>query len=394
MSNGTSGFAGLPHSTLHQKRIGSLDEQASAFQTRTAEIPLVLVPRWPTFFHFFLNFLALTSISPTSAMSAVPAMAAMYGVLLFWTVADNAPTYNVPTSDNVMVNVNLGPDFNGARAFVYKLGPQRLDELLSSKVVNDLREEFAGDMLDSLRAVLNTYGVQVMNVKITDVELPSALQQRLERTTAYKTKIEEHEKAHENRLTVIKDNAEQEMTTLRQTNLRRLQELNAEIQRFEIEMREMEELARGKANVDETNARAEAEVRITRARGSEEAAKIDAQKEAEARVRRAEIDAEASKSRAEKEAEVAILKSQAALVSASNKAKGMVAEAEAEMKAVEGLAEKRRFELEWKRLEVKAAQNAKVMKLMASKGRKLISGEAGAKLMQELTPTSGTGFAG
>ena len=41
-------------------------------------------------------------------MSAVPAMAAMYGVLLFWTVADNAPTYNVPTSDNVMVNVNLG----------------------------------------------------------------------------------------------------------------------------------------------------------------------------------------------------------------------------------------------------------------------------------------------
>lgn len=66
------------------------------------------------------------------------------------------------------------------------------------------------------------------------------------------------------------------------------------------------------------------------------------------------------RSRAEKEAEVAILKSQAALVSASNKAKGMVAEAEAEMKAVEGLAEKRRFELEWKRLEVKAAQNAKV----------------------------------
>lgn len=58
------------------------------------------------------------------------------------------------------------------------------------------------------------------------------------------------------------------------------------------------------------------------------------------------------RSRAEKEAEVAILKSQATLLSASNKAKGMVALAEAEMKAVEGLAEKRRLELEWKRLEV------------------------------------------
>lgn len=58
------------------------------------------------------------------------------------------------------------------------------------------------------------------------------------------------------------------------------------------------------------------------------------------------------RTRAEKEAEVAILASQATLKSASNKAKGMVAEAEAEMKAVESLAEKRKFELEWKRLEV------------------------------------------
>lgn len=50
---------------------------------------------------------------------------------------------------------------------------------------------------------------------------------------------------------------------------------------------------------------------------------------------------------------MAILASKAALAAASNRAKGMVAEAEAEMKAVESLAEKRRFELEWKRLEVR-----------------------------------------
>lgn len=49
---------------------------------------------------------------------------------------------------------------------------------------------------------------------------------------------------------------------------------------------------------------------------------------------------------------MAILASKAALAAASNRAKGMVAEAEAEMKAVDSLAEKRRFELEWKRLEV------------------------------------------
>lgn len=32
--------------------------------------------------------------------------------------------------------------------------------------VNDLREEFAGEMLDALRAVLSMFGVQVMNVRL------------------------------------------------------------------------------------------------------------------------------------------------------------------------------------------------------------------------------------
>ena len=77
------------------------------------------------------------------------------------------------------------------------------------------------------------------------------------------------------------------------------------------------------------------------------------------------------RSRAEKEAEVAVLRSQAALVSATNKAKGMVAEAEAEMKAVEGLAEKRRFELEWKRLEVRAAYCHLAWVSSLARGRKL-----------------------
>lgn len=57
--------------------------------------------------------------------------------------------------------------------------------------------------------------------------------------------------------------------------------------------------------------------------------------------------------RAEKEAEVAILSSKASLMAAGNKAKAMVAKAEAEMKAVDSLAEKRSFDLEWKRLEVR-----------------------------------------
>ena len=43
-------------------------------------------------------------------------------------------------------------------------------------------------------------------------------------------------------------------------------------------------------------------------------------------------------------------------MAAANTAKGMVAEAEAEAKAAESLTEKRKFELEWKRLEVGLAK--------------------------------------
>lgn len=50
---------------------------------------------------------------------------------------------------------------------------------------------------------------------------------------------------------------------------------------------------------------------------------------------------------------MAILASKGSLVAAANRAKGMVAEAEAEMKAVESLADKRNFDLQWKRLEVR-----------------------------------------
>jgi regulator of protease activity HflC (stomatin/prohibitin superfamily) len=64
--------------------------------------------------------------------------------------------------------------------------------------VNDLREEFALGMLATLNSKVSVYGVQIRNVKITDVKLPKILQQRLEKTTAFKTKMGEQEKSFEN----------------------------------------------------------------------------------------------------------------------------------------------------------------------------------------------------
>ncbi len=40
-------------------------------------------------------------------------------------------------AERTALTFRIGPDFDSAREFVYKLGPQRLDELLSAKVVSD-----------------------------------------------------------------------------------------------------------------------------------------------------------------------------------------------------------------------------------------------------------------
>ena len=60
--------------------------------------------------------------------------------------------------------------------------------------VNDLRSDFAADMLRILQSKLTVMGVDVLNVKITDVALPQELQARLESTTSFGTRIAEQEK--------------------------------------------------------------------------------------------------------------------------------------------------------------------------------------------------------
>jgi len=54
--------------------------------------------------------------------------------------------------------------------------------------VNDLRSEFSGEMLRTLQSKVGPFGVDILNVKITDVALPRELQERLEKTTAFRTR--------------------------------------------------------------------------------------------------------------------------------------------------------------------------------------------------------------
>jgi len=315
-------------------------------------------------------------------------------------VTYNAPAQDCPTADNVLVNVDLsltfriGPDADAAANFVYKLGAHRFDEMLSVQAeeairglvysvthdkVNDLREEFALGVLTTLNSKVNQYGVQIMNVKITDCQLPRELQTRLERTTTFKTKISEQAKTHENKVRVLEDEAITELDTIRKTNARKIQELKAERRKFEIQRRATEEKARGEARVDKVQANTEAEVAVKQARGDKISDMFNAKQSAEGLLKRTDVETKKRQIEAEQDANVVIRKYEAQLKTAEAEAAALVAKAEAEAEGAEALVEKRRYELEWARLAV--------METLAGNGRRFISGEKGDAILNDLVPT-------
>lgn len=411
-------YQGFSHSSLVQRSISNPSdadrEFAKVTQTRDGTIclPIVLVPRAPYLFHFYLNIPSgpfvlwqkwhkdMGQLSP-GVIWAWPSWFRVSHIVTRATITYNAPARNCPTADNVMVNVDLsltfriGPDADAARSFVYRLGAHRFDELLSAEAeesirglvygvthdrVNDLREEFALGMLATLNSKVSPYGVQIMNVKITDVKLPNVLQVRLERTTAFKTKMGELEKTFENRVRVLEDEATKELETIRKTNARKIQEIVAERKRYEIERRELEERAKGDARVQEVNAMTEADVALKKAHGDEVVAKVKARQNAEALLKNTQVECQKLKIEAEQKANVMIKNSEATLKVAESQAASMIARAEAEAEGAEALAEKRRYELEWARLEV--------LKKIAKNGRKFITGAKGEQILNDLVPSS------
>ena len=198
-----------------------------------------------------------------------------------------------PTRDMVFVDLNLsinfriGPDIDRVQDFVFKMGAERLDGYLYFQVeesirtlvhsvtydrVNDLRSEFSGEMLRTLQSKLSLFGVEVSNVKITDVALPFELQERLEKTTAFRTRLEEEEKNHNFSLQQIKNTHAQKMAEISQKVRIEKQRLDAEARRYEVEMDEKVSVAESARKVKVENAKGVMEVGVTKAKGMIEVA--------------------------------------------------------------------------------------------------------------------------
>lgn len=405
-------YQGFEHSKLVQRSILSTRNVDSEFaKVQNGHIPIVLVPRSPFLVSVALNVPSgpfvlyqnwhknMGQLTP-GVKWIWPAWNRISHIVSRAVVTYNAPAQDCPTADNVLVNVDLsltfriGPDADAAANFVYKLGAHRFDELLSVQAeeairglvysvthdkVNDLREEFALGVLTTLNSKVNEYGVQIMNVKITDCQLPRELQLRLERTTTFKTKISEQAKTHENKVRVLEDQAIKELETIRKTNARKIQELKAERRKYEIQRREIEEKARGEARVDKVQANTKAEIALKHAKGDDLSEMVKAKQSAEALLKHTDVAAKKRQIEAEQNATVVVRQYEAQLKSTEAEAAALVARAEAEAEGAEALVEKRRYELEWARLAV--------METLAGNGRRFISGEKGDAILNDLVPT-------
>ena len=319
-----------------------------------------------------------------------------YWYFIFPTIVLSTRWYLLSSfNSDLSLTFQIGPDAEAAAKFVYRLGAHRFDELLSAETeeairglvysvthdkVNDLREEFAQGMLSTLNVKCSHYGVRIVNVKITDVALPTILQERLEQTTAYKTKLGEQEKIYENKVRVLEDEATKELETIRKTNARKIQVLQAEHARFDIQRQEMEERARGQAEIQNIQAKTFAEVASMQAEGDEVIEVIQARQNAEAVLKKAEMKSKKITIESQQMATVMVHESQAQLQVAESNSASMIAVAEAEAEGATALTEKRRYELEWNRLAV--------LKKIAGNGRRFITGARGEALLNDLVPTA------
>lgn len=129
------------------------------------------------------------------------------------TIRFRIPITHIPTKDNVRVTMDIGINFHIGRydeseevqnedlkKFFYNFGPNRLEELLSQEVdeeirsfvknikvarVRDIKTELTTSMCEDLQRKFAPYGVIIESVTIMNVILPRDLREFLMHTTNY-----------------------------------------------------------------------------------------------------------------------------------------------------------------------------------------------------------------
>jgi hypothetical protein len=220
----------------------------------------------------------------------------------------NAPVKSCPTADNVMVDCDLtlvfviGPGPRDVKQFVYKLGARRFDDFLYAAVEEAIRHlirncnhtevyELRGGSDDRVRATLaelnkkfQKFGVVFNTAAITDVRFKKELQDTLQQTTEFQSKIEEENKAQKNEMDKIEFLKNRELNELDKVNKRKIQDLQAARTRVEIARQTDLTDAQGRNQVKVTQANETAAVNEARAASEKDVAAAQGQKAKEEAV--------------------------------------------------------------------------------------------------------------
>lgn len=312
-------------------------------------------------------------------------------------VSKQLVTYNhmpkkCPTRDHVFVDIDLSVTLkinsSQVNKFVFEMGVERLDAYLSFQVeesirglvydvnhdrVNDLRSEFASDMLAVLQQKVERFGVDIKAVKITNVALPRELQERLESTTAFKTRLTGEAKNHEHVLQTIENGAAQRRQNIEQTFVLEKRSLRAESDRADTEQQEKLAVAKSDRATRSTKALEEQDLVLTRARSDLEVAEFTGRTEKADLVESTKIDCERRLREARKECSVETTASEASKVAAIKLAEAREAEASAEGRAAELQEQKIRYEQKLRLADLDA--------VFAARGRHVIQGPGGASIL-------------
>ncbi len=236
---------------------------------------------------------------------------------------------------DLSLTFRIGPSSDEVSNFIYKVGAHRFDELLTAEVeqsiralvysvtydqVNDLRQEFAATLLSTLASKFAMYGVTILNVLISNITLPIDIQNQLEKMTELQLDMAEQEKIHKNRLRAIEDEASRSIETIRISNRRKLQEIEAQMKRNDVGRLEMEEAARARARLEEIKAMADADADLAKCIGDTNLDKIKARQDAEGALKKYHLQCQAMQIEAEAKVKIELQKSETDLAVAESRA--------------------------------------------------------------------------
>ena len=241
----------------------------------------------------------------------------------------NAPVSNCPTSDNVLVTVDVSFNFQivNPEKFVFTMGAGRFQELLRTtqeairtlvytrkmSTIQDTTVDASHSSLvqDALNRSVGGYGVKITGIRITKVLLPDKLQSEMTQQTKLAAQLHTMEKEHKLALEKLQNKRLQENKKFQRDFEREAAEQRVEV----IKEGTMRETQLQQIHAQEEQlviaAETEAKARITEAEAKERDATTAAQQKAVEIMNKSFIDSEKALNNCQRDIQRSIIEARA-----------------------------------------------------------------------------------